>query len=74
MSRDKFKEVAWEDEDQDLDNGPRRIAKKQVAEPRRSPIRRKDKLRTEADDGFKSKAKRSHRKLQNKIKYDWQGE
>ena len=72
MSRYKFEEVEWDDDDQDLDSGSRRIAKRQAEEPRRSPIRRKNKLR--AEEGVKSKAKRNHRKLQNKIKYDWQRE
>ena len=72
MSRYKFEEVEWDDTDLDENGGSRRSAKRRAEEPRRSPIRRKDKLR--AEEGVKSKAKRNHRKLQNKIKYDWQGE
>ncbi len=65
-------EAELSDHDQGNDSGSRLIARRQSDEPRRSPIRRKDKLRL--DEGFKSKAKRNHRKILNKIKYDWQGE
>ncbi len=67
-----FDEADMSDNDQNEDSGSRRFARGRVDEPRRSPIRRKNKLRPE--DGFKSKAKRNHRKIQNKIKYNWQGE
>jgi hypothetical protein len=67
-----FDDADMSDDDQNEDGGSRRSAKRQVDEPRRSPIRRKDKLRPE--EGFKSKAKRNHKKILNKIKYDWQGE
>lgn len=72
MSRYKFDEVETDDGDQILDSGYRQSAKRPVDQPRRSPIRRKDKLREE--EGMKPKAKRNHKKIQHKIKYDWQGE
>ena len=49
----------------------RRFSSWGIDQPRRSPIRRKNKLRLE--EGFKPKAKRNFKKIQNKIKYDWQG-
>jgi hypothetical protein len=71
MSRYKFDEVETDEGDQNLESGNRQFAKRPVDQPRRSPIRRKDKLRQE--EGMKPKAKRNHKKIQNKIKYDWQG-
>ena len=67
-----FDEGDMSDEDLDPDSGSRRFAKRQSDEPRRSPIRRKDKFRPE--EGFRFRAKRNHKKILNKIKYDWQGE
>jgi len=59
-------------EDQTDASGFRRFSPRKFDQPRRSPIRRKNKLRQE--EGFKPKAKRNFKKIQNKIKYDWQGE
>lgn len=72
MGRFDIEEVEIEEDDQTFDNGYRRFAKRDADEPRRSPIRRKDKLRQE--EGLKPKAKRNLKKIQHKIKYDWQGE
>jgi len=72
MSRHNFDEVETDEGDQILDSGYRQFAKRPVDQPRQSPIRRKDKLRQE--EGMKPKAKRNHKKIQHKIKYDWQGE
>jgi hypothetical protein len=65
MGRYKFEDVEWDDDDQILAGGKRRFAREEVDYPTRSPIRRKDKLRQEI--GFKAKAKRNHKKIQNKI-------
>lgn len=72
MKWNEFDGIGMSDDDQEEGGSARRSAARQVDEPRRAPIRRRDKLRPE--EGYKSKAKRSHRKLQNKIKYEWQGE
>jgi len=72
MSRHYVDEVETDEGDQILDSGRQRFDKRQIDKPRRSPIRRKDRLRQEED--MKPKAKRNHKKIQHKIKYDWQGE
>jgi len=72
MGRFEIEEVEIEEDDQIIDKGYRRFAKRDADQPRRSPIRRKDKLRQE--EGMKPKAKRNRKKIQHKIKYDWQGE
>ena len=72
MGRFDIEEVEIEEDDQTFDNGYRRFAKRDADEPRRSPIRRKDKLRQE--EGLKPKARRNHKKISHKIKYNWQGE
>jgi hypothetical protein len=72
MSQYNFGEVETDEVDQLLDSGYRQFAKSPVDQPRWSPIRRKNKTRQE--DGMKPKAKRNHKKIQHKIKYDWQGE
>lgn len=72
MSQYKFDEIESDEGDQILGSGYRQFAKRPVDQPRWSPIRRKDKLRQE--EGMKPKAKRNNKKMQLKIKYDWQGE
>jgi hypothetical protein len=75
MGRYKIDEAEMvEDEDDQIFNvGSRQFAKKDVDQPKRSPIRRKDKLRQE-EEGMKPKAKRNHKKIQHRLKFDWQGE
>ena len=72
MSRYYLEEAYMSGSDQDYDGGFQRSAKNPVDHPKRLPIRRKDKLRQA--EGMKPKAKRNYKKIQNKIKYDWQGE
>lgn len=72
MGRFDIEEVEIEEDDQIIDKGYRRFAKRDADQPRRSPIRRKDK--SQEEEGMKPKAKRNHKKIQHKIKYDWQGE
>lgn len=72
MNRYYIDEVETDEGDQILDSGHQRFAKRHVDPPRQSPIRRKDRLRPE--EGLRPKAKRDHKKIQLKIKYDWQGE
>ncbi len=68
MGRHNFDEFEIENEDQSFDGGNRRFAKNDADQPRRSPIRRKDKMRLE--EGMKPKSKRNHRKMQHRIKYE----
>jgi len=72
MSRYNFDEVETDDGDQILDRDYRQFAKRPVDQPRRSPIRRKDK-RQQVEE-MKTKAKKNHKKIQHRLKYDWQGE
>ncbi|MGD8262093.1 MAG: hypothetical protein PVJ56_07380 [Desulfobacterales bacterium] len=58
--------------DQISDTGNRRIAKREADQPKRSPIRRKDKWRQE--EWMKTKVKKNHKKIQHRLKYDWQGD
>ena len=71
MGRYDIEEVEIEENDQIFDKDNRRFGKGDADQPRWSPIRRKDKWRQE--EGMKPKAKRNHKKIQHKIKYDWQG-
>lgn len=69
MIQHNFDEFEIENEDQSFDGGSnRRFAKIDADQPRRSPIRRKDKMRLE--EGMKPKTKRNHRKIQHRIKYE----
>lgn len=72
MRRYEIEEVGMEGDDQIFDKGNRQFAGRQVDHPKRSPIRRKDKWREEEE--MKPKAKRDHKKIQYRIKYNWQGE
>ena len=68
MSRYDIDEFEIEKDDWSTDGGNRRFAKIDADQPRRSPIRRKDKMRLE--EGMKPKAKRNYRKIQHRIKYE----
>ena len=72
MSRHYLEEADIFKDDLNFGSDFIRFGLNQVEEPRRSPIRRKDKLRPEM--GQKPKAKRDYKKIQYKIKYDWQGD
>ena len=71
MGRYNIDEVEMVEDDQIFDGDNRQFAKEEVDQPKRSPIRRKDKLRPE--EGMKPKAKRNHKKIQQRLKFDWQG-
>jgi hypothetical protein len=73
MGRYHIDEGQLEEGDQAFDDNYPRSAKRNVDQPRRTPIRRKDKLREEEVE-MKPKAKRNQKKIQNRLKYDWQGE
>jgi hypothetical protein len=68
MSRYNFDEFEIEMDDLSFDSVKRRFAEKDDDQPRRSPIRRKDKMRIE--EGVKPKAKKNHRKIHYRIKYE----
>ena len=74
--KEKMKEeendVEKDEGDQILGGGNRRFTKRNADQPKRSPIRRKSKMQRE--EGMKPKAKRNHKKIQHRLKYDWQGE
>ena len=72
MGRYNIDEVEMGEDNQIFNGGNRQFSKEDVYQPKRSPIRRKDKLRIE--EGLKPKAKRSHKKIQHRLKFDWQGE
>jgi len=75
MGRYDIDEAEMEKDDQIFDGGNHRNANGAANQPRRSPIRRKNKLREEdQEEGMKPKAKRNHKKIQHRLKYDWQGE
>lgn len=65
-------DVEKDEGDQILGGGNRRFAKGNADQPKRSPIRRKDKWHQEEE--MKPKTKRNHKKIQHRLKYDWQGE
>ena len=72
MSRYNIDEVETDEGDQILDDSSREFAKMNADQPKRSPIRRKSKMQRE--EGIKPKAKRNYKKIQHRLKYDWQGE
>lgn len=72
MNRYYFEEAETFMGEPNDNSGFLRFGISQIDQPRRSPIRRRDKFPQEM--GMKSKAKRDFKKVQNKIKYDWQGE
>ena len=72
MGHYDINEVEIEEDDQVFKNNNRRFAEKKADQPKRSPIRRKDKWNQEEE--MKPKANRNHKKIQQRLKYDWQGE
>ena len=72
MSRYITDEIETDEGDQIFDSGSRQFAKRNADQPKRSPIRRKSKMQRE--EGIKPKAKRNYKKIQHRLKYDWQRE
>ena len=68
MSRYNIDEFGIEEDDRSADGESRRFGKMDADQPRRSPIRRKDKMKPE--EGMRPKAKRDNRKIQHRIKYE----
>lgn len=72
MGRFDIDEGEIEEDQQLFDTDIRRTAKRDADQPKRSPIRRKDRWRQEEE--MKPKSKKSHKRIQHRLKYDWQGE
>ena len=72
MNRHDIGEVEFNEDDPFFATENRRFVKREADQPRRSPMRRKDRWRQE--EGMKTKPQRNHKKIQYKIKYNWQGE
>ena len=72
MDRHDIEEVEFEEDHQIFDPENRRSTNREADQPKRSPIRRKDK-RQQVEE-MKTKAKKNHKKIQHRLKYDWQGE
>ena len=72
MGRYDIEQVETEEDDQIFDRDNRQFAKSEGDQPKRSPIRKKDRWRPE--EGMKPKARRSRKRIQHRLKYDWQGE
>ena len=73
MGRYDIRAVESEEDDQDTDRDRRRFSGGQADQPKRTPVRRKDKWRQEEEE-TKAKTKRNNKKIQRRLKYDWQGE
>lgn len=72
MGRYDIEQVEAEEDDQIFGTDNHRFTKREADQPKRSPIRRKDRWHQEEE--MKPKAKRSHKRTQLRLKYDWQGE
>ena len=68
MSRHSISLVEWENDGRIFNGGNRRIANRDDVQPKWSPIRRKDKMRSE--EKMKAKSKRPNKKVQQRIKYE----
>ena len=68
MGRHNNDVVEWERDNQISNGRNRRIAARDEVQPKWSPIRRKGKMRSEEE--MKPKAKRNHKKLMHRIKYE----
>ena len=72
MARYIIEENSKEQDDQIFDWGSQGISKKDNDQPKRSPIRRKYKMRQK--ERMKSRTKGNHKKDRHRIKYEWQGD
>ena len=72
MGRYKVDEPELKEDVRITDEDILRFPKSGTEQPKRSPIRRKSKMQRE--EGIKPKAKRNYKKIQHRLKYDWQGE
>jgi hypothetical protein len=68
MSRHDIDVVEWEQDGQIFNGGRRRMASRDDVQPKWLPIRKKDKMRSAEE--MKPKAKRNHKKLMHRIKYE----
>ena len=68
-------DMVWydiDDDEQILNREDRQFVMRQADQPKRSPMRRKDRWRQE--EGVRAKTKKSDKKIQHRLKYNWQGE
>ena len=65
-------EMEMDEPEQILNRGGRRAAMRQADQPKRSPIRRKDRWRQE--EKTRPRTKKNDKKIQHRLKYSWQGE
>ena len=72
MDRYDFDELEFDEDEQILNREGRQFSMGQADQPKRSPMRRKDRWRYE--EGVRSKTKKSDKKIQHRLKYNWQGE
>jgi hypothetical protein len=72
MGRYNIDIVDTEEGEEIFGNGSRRFDRRNADQPKQSPIRRK--YRWQPEEGMKPKAKRNFKKIQYRLKYDWQGE
>jgi hypothetical protein len=70
MHRHNINNAEMDEDDQIYDGGSRGIAKRDNDQPKRSPIRRKTKMRKE-EERIKPKAKRNHKREKHRIKHEW---
>ena len=71
MNRNDKKNIEFEefeDDDQPADLDQQRFWERDKNAPKRTPIRRKDRTRT---NGFQQKQKRDDKRKTNPLKYDW---
>lgn len=72
MGRYDLDEMEIGEDEQILNPKGRRFAVQQADQPKRSPIRRRDRWRPEEE--IRPRAKKNDKKIQLKLKYSWQGE
>jgi hypothetical protein len=72
MGRYNIDKVETDEDDHIFDGGGQRYHKRSADQPKRSPIRRKNKLRQ--DEWMKPEAKINYKKVQHRIKHEWQEE
>lgn len=72
MGRYDLDELEFDENEQILNREGRQFAMGQADQPKRSPMRRKDRWRQE--EGVRAKTKKNDKKIRQRLKYNWQGE
>jgi hypothetical protein len=65
-------EMEIDDDEQIRNREGRQFAMGQADQPKRLPMRRKDRWRQE--EGVRAKTKKNDKKIRQRLKYNWQGE